>query len=119
LPNDDHIQPHDSTRLARSLRRQSTVPERLLWGRLRSGRLYGVKFRRQHPIGPYIVDFCCATVKVVIELDGMSHVGRAEQDEQRSAYLRSHGYRVIRYTNDQVISAIDSVVEDIARQIEQ
>ena len=119
MPNNDNIQPPDTTHRARSLRRQSTIPERLLWSKLRAGRLSGIKFRRQHPIGPYIADFCCTTAKLVIELDGMSHIGRAEEDEARSEYLRSQGYRVIRYTNDQVISDLDSVVEDVARQIDQ
>ena len=104
------------TERARDLRRKSTFPERLLWSRLRAGRLAGLKFRRQQPIGPYIADFYCAAAALVVELHGLSHVGRADEDRRRSEYLEAQRLRIVRYTNDQVIGDVDVVAEDITRQ---
>ena len=97
------------------LRHDSTFPERLLWSRLRGGRLAGLKFRRQQPIAEYIVDFYCAAAAIVVEVDGLSHVGQADEDAQRSEHLKARGLRVLRYTNDHVIADVDAVAEDIAR----
>ena len=104
---------------ARALRREATFPERLLWGRLRGGRLNGWKFRRQHPVGPYIVDFYCHEVGLVVELDGRSHDGRVRQDRERTRWLEQHGLRVIRFTNDDVICDVGRVAEAILREIER
>ena len=103
---------------ARDLRRESTFPERLLWSRLRKKQLGGLKFRRQQPVGRFIVDFCCPSRKLVVELDGLSHVGRGQYDEDRSAELETLGFRVIRITNDDVVRDIDAVIEMIARDAE-
>lgn len=110
-----HRLPPSQTKRVRALRRAASVPEQLLWSRLRAARLAGLKFRRQHAIGPFITDFCCPAARLVVELDGMTHVGRAAEDRQRTAYLESLGWRVARYTNDQVIVDVDAVAESIAR----
>jgi very-short-patch-repair endonuclease len=107
------LQPRQTSR-ARSLRREAPPPERLLWSRIRGGRLGGLKFRRQHPIGPFIVDFYCAEAELVVEIDGMSHDKRADEDERRSAYLRGQGCRIVRYTNHEVLTRLDDVLRDIA-----
>ncbi|MEX2285858.1 MAG: DUF559 domain-containing protein [Planctomycetaceae bacterium] len=101
---------------AHELRLDSTFPERLLWSRLRSKRLAGFKFRRQHIIGPFVVDFYCADAKLVVELDGRSHDHRSKQDDQRTEYLHEQGLSVVRYFNDEVLDDVDAVAEDIARR---
>jgi len=76
-----------ATQRARRLRRNSTFLERRLWSHLRAGRLAGLKFRRQYPLEPFIVDFYCHEAHLAVELDGMSHNGRAAQDNRRTQYL--------------------------------
>jgi len=105
-----------NTHRARDLRRDATFPERLLWSRVRGGGLAGLKFRRQQAIGPFVVDFYCAAAALVIEIDGLTHVGRGAEAEQRSEYLSREGLRVLQYTNDDVLSDVGAVAEDIARQ---
>jgi very-short-patch-repair endonuclease len=101
----------DKTRQrARELRQQMTPAEVILWDRLRGRRLGGFKFRRQHPIGPYIADFYCATRRLVIEVDGNIHLGQAEADEQRSRRLAEYGYRVLRVSNQEIESDLESVI---------
>jgi len=96
---------------ARQLRMSSTLPERTLWGLLRDRRLAGAKFRRQHPVGPYVVDFYCVSHGLVVELDGRSHHDRGVQDEQRQHYLESvAGLRVFRVDNDDVLHDRESVI---------
>ena len=107
----------ETTKRARGLRQQQTVPEKLLWVHFRSRKLSGVKFRRQFPIGPYIADFCCREHMLVIELDGDSHADRFGYDKQRQEYLESKGYRVIRIANDDVIDDIEAVLEWIKRHL--
>lgn len=102
---------------ARGLRREAPVPERLLGGTLRGGRVAGMKFRRQHPIGPFIADFCCVRQRLVIELDGMSHEYAGTQDEQRDQAMRRMGYRVVRFSHDDVLQNFDAVVEEIWRLV--
>ena len=77
--------------LARELRRDSTFPERLLWSRLRNRGLFGLKFRRQHPIGPFVIDFYCRESSLAVELDGRSHEGRESYDDARTDWLESQG----------------------------
>lgn len=110
-----HFTPPKMTNIARRLRRDSTTPERILWGLLRAGKIAGMKFRRQHVVGPFVVDYYCHESKLVVELDGMSHVGQAESDDQRTHYLESQGLRVVRFTNDDVLSDPTLVAEAIAR----
>jgi very-short-patch-repair endonuclease len=97
---------------ARTLRQPLTPPEARLWARLR-GRHSGFKFRRQHPIGNYIVDLFCAECNLVVELDGESHAFQNEYDERRTDWLIERGYIVIRFYNREVVGDIDAVLEKI------
>jgi very-short-patch-repair endonuclease len=98
---------------ARELRQSSTLAEKALWKRLRNRQLSGFKFRRQHPIERFIVDFYCAEARLVIEIDGGIHKTQVEADTVRSDVLAERGYRVIRFTNEQVIKGIDQVLSII------
>jgi very-short-patch-repair endonuclease len=98
---------------ARDLRARETPVEDILWEELRSRRLDGMKFRRQHPIGPFVVDFCCAESRLVIELDGGIHVEQREQDTEREAVLTLAGYRVIRFPNRSVQETLPEVLDAI------
>lgn len=100
---------------ARELRRRSSVPERLLWRELKSRRALGLKFRRQHPIGPYVADFFCAALGLVVEVDGSCHEGRRAQDAARDAYMRERGIEVVRFTASEVTRDVKHVVEEIGR----
>ena len=103
--------PHVST--ARRLRRDQTDAERKLWFRLRDRRLNGMKFRRQMPIKSYVVDFCCESARLIVELDGGQHTERSHEDAKRTADLESFGFLVLRFWNNDVIDNIDDVVETI------
>lgn len=81
---------------ARKLRRNGTDAERALWFHLRDRRLGGLKFRRQHPIGPYTVDFACVEARLIVELDGGQHLEACSRDAVRTAFLEAQGWRVIR-----------------------
>jgi very-short-patch-repair endonuclease len=98
---------------ARALRKRMTDAERLLWRHLRNRELGGWKFRRQYPVGPFIVDFICPEKNVVIEVDGGQHADNEEQDLQRSAYLNKMGYRVLRFWNNEVMQETEAVLEAI------
>jgi very-short-patch-repair endonuclease len=100
------------TERARRLRRNATFEEQLLWFRLRNRQCGGWKIGRQEPIGPYVADFCCRERKLVIEADGGQHAESA-RDERRDAWLRSEGFDVVRFANQQVRLEIDSVLETI------
>ena len=96
---------------ARQLRRGMTDAERALWCHLRAGRLDGLKFRRQHPIPPYVVDFYCDAARLVIELDGSQHTeGR---DLHRTRFLESKGLTVLRFWNDDALLRTQSVLEAV------
>ncbi|ATD66382.1 hypothetical protein CNR27_02070 [Luteimonas chenhongjianii] len=101
-------------RFARSLRRESTDAERLLWFHLRDRRL-GVKFRRQHPIGPYIVDFLSIEAALVIELDGCQH--QPHRDADRTRFLERRGHRVLRFWNHDLLVRTETVLEQILATI--
>ena len=92
------------------------LAEKLLWGRLRGKQVEGCKFRRQYSIGAFVVDFYAPELKLAIELDGDSHAGADAQayDAERQAFLESKGARVVRFTNQQVYEALESVVDAIA-----
>jgi len=101
---------------ARKLRREQTDVERKLWFALRSRRFYGFKFRRQQPVGPYIVDFVCFESKLVIELDGGQH-GSAEgmiYDASRSRRLERDGFNIMRFSNHELNANFDGVLDAIA-----
>jgi len=103
------------TARARQLRRNSTDVEAILWSRLRGERFDGVSFRRQHPAGPYILDFYCAQLALVVELDGGQHNEKAQQvrDQERSNWLQMRGITVLRFWNNQVIENLGGVLERI------
>jgi|UniRef100_A0A7V6A3B8 very-short-patch-repair endonuclease len=90
-----------------------TDAERLLWSHLRNRELGGWKFRRQHPAGPFIVDFICPEKNIVIEVDGGQHDENRELDAQRSAYLNKMGYKVFRFWNNEVLQETEAVLEAI------
>ena len=98
---------------ARALRRIQTTAEQRLWARLRNRKLAGLKFRRQHAIGRFIVDFYCAEHRLVIEVDGPIHAEQAARDQTRTAWLRSQGYQELRFTNEQVSEEMDTVLDKI------
>ncbi len=99
---------------ARELRRSPTLPEGLLWQALRK-RPQGLKFRRQHPLGPFIVDFFCPAVRMVVEVDGESHSmgDRPSQDARRDGRLREQGLRVVRFNASDVMNDVEAVVTGI------
>jgi very-short-patch-repair endonuclease len=99
---------------ARKLRRSMSLPEVLLWQRLR-GSPYGLSFRKQHPIDPYVADFYCSAAKLVIELDGMGHDlgNRPARDEKRDTFLRERGYRLFRIAAAEVLRDPDAVAQSI------
>lgn len=107
------------TSRAKALRREQTPTEHALWQHLRAKRFAGYKFRRQQPIGRYIVDFVCLARKLVVELDGSQHMERAAHDEQRDAWLRSQGFRVLRFWNNEWTGQREAVLERILRVLEE
>jgi very-short-patch-repair endonuclease len=109
MPDQYPSAPRRSIQRARRLRTDAPVPERILWGILRESRLGGLKFRRQHPIGPFFADFYCHDANLVVELDGMSHDGRGEADRRRETFLRRQGLKVVRVGNDDVLRDIEAV----------
>ena len=100
------------TERARALRRVATPAERILWRHLSASKL-GHKFSRQMPVGPFITDFMRRSKMLVLELDGYSHDLSAEQDCQRTAFIESRGFRILRVTNSEVLRNIEGVVEAI------
>ena len=107
-----------STPLARKLRKSMTDAERKLWRGLRLRQMHDHKFRRQFPLGPYIVDFVCLEARLIVEVDGGQHADEKNGDAQRDAWLTSQNFRVLRYWNNQVLKELDAVLEDIARVLE-
>ena len=102
-------------RRAQAMRAEPTGAEEALWRRLRAGQL-GFRFRRQEPIGPYIVDFVCKARRLVVELDGDSHVD-AQADAIRDRHLRSMGYRVIRLPNNDIYEDLDDTVDGLWQRL--
>jgi very-short-patch-repair endonuclease len=100
------------TRLARQLRKSSTLAERKLWRYLRSRSLGGFKFARQEPIGPYVVDFICREKRLVVEVDGGQHAD-SRPDAVRDRWLIEHRYRILRFWNNEVLGNIEGVWETI------
>ena len=102
---------------ARELRKEMTPAERVLWGRLRNRQLKGLKFRRQHPLGRFIVDFCCAEHRLIVEVDGGVHRDQRAYDEARTEVLQAYGYRVLRFPNEAVLGDVDGVLEVIVEVV--
>ncbi|WP_420606553.1 endonuclease domain-containing protein [Novosphingopyxis sp.] len=107
-----------NTRRARELRNAATAAERELWKYL-SRRQLGYKFSRQMPVGPYFADFLCRDTKLIIEIDGFSHDLTIAKDASRTAWLEREGYRVMRFTNEDVFSNVEGVVTFIRLFLER
>ena len=101
------------TERARLLRQNSTNAEHRLWYRLRSRSINGHKFVRQEPIGPYTVDFVCREKRLIVEVDGGQHADNT-RDKERDKWLVDHGYRVVRFWNNEILKNIEGVLETIA-----
>ena len=102
---------------AKALRRVMTDAEKHLWYHLRAHRVFGTKFKRQKPIGPYIVDFACPALRLVIEIDGGQHSEEAEYDHLRDTWLHKRGYTVLRFWNNEVMKNMEGVLETIAAAV--
>jgi very-short-patch-repair endonuclease len=98
---------------ARRLRRNQTDAERVLWFRLRDRRLDGWKFKRQMPIDRFVVDFCCADAKLILEIDGGQHDQNSQRDAERTRALEAMSYLVRRFWNNDVLQNTDGVLEDV------
>ncbi len=94
---------------ARQLRERQTKAESLLWSVLRAKQLCGLKFRRQHPIPPYVADFACVARKIVVELDGGYHDYQYQYDVSRQRFLELQGWKVIRFLNEDVVNDVEAV----------
>ena len=107
--------------MARKLRQEQTDAERLLWSRLRRKYVSRVKFRRQEPIGPYVVDFVSFEKRLVVEVDGGHHNDEAVRlkDEERTRWLAAEGFRLLRFWNNEVLTNVDAVLEVIHRAVSE
>ncbi len=108
-----------SIQRARSLRSNLTDAEQALWRHIRFRQIDGHKFRRQRPVGSYIVDFICLEAKLIIELDGGQHSDNRDYDAMRDRWLRSQGYRILRFWNNEVLKNIEGVMEIIRRAVNE
>jgi very-short-patch-repair endonuclease len=108
-----------TTARARELRRDSSRAEKICWHLLRDRRINGAKFRRQHPIGPYLADFACISQRLVIEIDGEHHAYQVEGDARRTAMMENLGWRVIRFWANEVVAnpeGIWAAIEQVTRK---
>jgi very-short-patch-repair endonuclease len=105
-------------RYARHLRANQTLAERKLWSFLRDRRLGGFKFRRQHPVGQFIADFCCVEAKLVVELDGGQHATQRDADARRTAFLEGQGYRVLRFWDNEALANTSGVLDRIVEALD-
>jgi very-short-patch-repair endonuclease len=105
------------TGVAKRLRHEMTDAERLLWNEVRAHRFAGLKFKRQEPLGLYVVDFVCYEAKLIVELDGGQHASQKEADEERTRWLASRGFRVVRFWNNDVLTNIAGVMREIEKEI--
>ena len=118
----DKLFPHDDPHLmhnGRNLRKNMTPAEHRLWKHLRGKRLGGYRFRRQQPLGQYILDFVCVDAKLVIEIDGGQHAEQTAYDETRTRYLQNLGFTVIPFWNNEVLQQTDAVLTDILHKLEE
>ena len=104
--------------VARKLRQTSTIPEVKLWQHLRDRRFMGLKFRRQYPVGSYVVDFVCLCHKLIIELDGGQHADQVAYDNKRTEYLEHFGFKVLRFWNTDVFLRFEEMLEQVRLCIE-
>jgi very-short-patch-repair endonuclease len=113
-------EPHmgeDLLGMAKALRKRQTDAENLLWRHLRAKQLEGVKFRRQAPLGNYIVDFVSFERKIIIEIDGGHHALQEEKDLAREEWLKTQGFKIFRFWNNQVLKELDGVIEVIRKNL--
>ncbi len=105
---------------AKWLRRDQTRAEKVLWNELRTKRFHGYKFRRQTPIGPFIVDFFCFEKRLIIEVDGSAHWDDESQlyDRRREQYLREHGFQIVRFENYEVMNYLEDVLDKLKVALE-
>ena len=105
------------TRRARRLRKTMTAEEKRLWWRLRREQISGLSFRRQHPVGPYVLDFFCPSIQLAVELDGGQHnfISTQNRDARRTAWLNSRDITVLRFWNNDVLRNMDGVLDEITR----
>ena len=113
-----HIDPDIQLR-ARELRKEPTAAEKKLWRRLRDEQIPGCKFRRQQPIGRFIVDFFCSESRLVVEIDGDTHAEQESYDASRTEWLTKKGYRVIRFANADVLYRLNAVLEVILEECQR
>ena len=104
---------------ARAMRHMPMDAERKFWWQVRDRRLSGFKFKRQIPIGKYIVDFVCVEKRLVVELDGGQHALQEDYDRIRDKFLEARGYRVLRFWNDEVLTNMDGVIEGVLMALQQ
>lgn len=104
---------------ARQLRNNQTAAERRLWQKLKRRQIANVKFRRQQPIGPFIVDFVCFERRLIVEVDGGQHAERVSYDEERTRWLQAQGYRVLRFWNHDVLANTEAVAQVILEAVKQ
>jgi very-short-patch-repair endonuclease len=107
------------TQYAKELRQNMTDAEQRLWKHLRAHRLNGAKFRRQHPIANYIVDFVCLDASLIVELDGGQHAEQIGYDQKRDALLKQHGFTVLRFWNNDVLQNTEGVLTAILEKLDQ
>ncbi|HOO82797.1 MAG TPA: ribosome maturation factor RimM [Alphaproteobacteria bacterium] len=105
----------NTVKTARTLRKNQTDAEKLLWSKLRNRQFENLKFRRQHPVPPYVADFYCEDLKLIVEIDGGQHT--PEKDRERQKYIEDQGYKIIRFWNNDVLSNIDGVLEKLSLSI--
>jgi very-short-patch-repair endonuclease len=108
--------PFNLTKTAKSLRKNATRVEAILWSQLRAKQFGGLKFKRQQPIDEFVVDFVCFEKKLIIELDGGQHAQAREEDRERDNRLSGKGYTVLRFWNNEVLENLTGVLEVIRRE---
>jgi very-short-patch-repair endonuclease len=112
--------PRTTKDFAKSLRRQMSLPEVLLWRAIKGRKLNGLQFRKQHPIGPYVLDFYCDAARLAVEVDGGSHDfgDRPERDERRDAWMLERGVRTLRLSASLILADVDDAARTIIAHIE-
>ncbi len=105
--------------VARTLRRELTPAERILWNALRGRQLDGLGFWRQHPVGRFVLDFYLSSHHLVVELEGASHEAQRERDAERTAWLAAYGYRVLRFRNEEVLNDLSGVLQRIRLTVQE
>ena len=117
MKNNDRIRgtTQEIEQAARKLRNNLTPAEAHLWSALRNKQLEGLRFRRQHPVGNFILDFYCPACKLVVEIDGEIHAYQTDYDDARTSKLAEHGYKVLRFSNKQVMNDLPKVIAEIKR----